>query len=316
VPLVPAVGRQAARLLADRLLPGGQHAVRVPAVPAPVLRGVGLAAVAAVGVSGGAVALVDATGSAPAGASTRLAVPDAVVPAPTLVAAGRSVLTVPVPEVATAAQGADGTLLDPAALSRAVARAQADARRFADKARVDEGRAVATQDGTEERAEDDDEDADEDERSAEERRTADRAERVGRAADPERTAPEASAACDLDTGQLGAVKPHVRTAAEFLGCAFDEPTVLGVAGRAGTSDHPRGRALDFMVDRVTGDRLAACALRNREELGISYVIWRQRIDTGSGFRAMADRGGATANHFDHVHVSFEPDAGTGDPLGC
>ena len=59
-----------------------------------------------------------------------------------------------------------------------------------------------------------------------------------------------------------------------------------------------------MVDRATGDRLAACALENREELGISYVIWRQRIDTGSGFRAMPDRGGATANHFDHVHASF------------
>jgi hypothetical protein len=64
---------------------------------------------------------------------------------------------------------------------------------------------------------------------------------------------------------------------------------------------------------VTGDQLAACALRNREALGVSYVIGRQRIDTGSGFRAMPDRGSPTANHFDHVHVSFEPGAGTGSP---
>ena len=92
--------------------------------------------------------------------------------------------------------------------------------------------------------------------------------------------------------------------------------MLGVAGRSNASDHPKGRALDFMVDRATGDQLAACALRNREELGVSYVIWRQRIDTGSGFRPMADRGSPTANHFDHVHVSFEPGAGTGSPVSC
>jgi len=108
----------------------------------------------------------------------------------------------------------------------------------------------------------------------------------------------------------------VRSAAQFLGCTFGEPTVLGVAGRSNASDHPRGRALDFMVDRATGDRLAACAIRHREELGISYVIWRQRIDTGSGFRPMADRGSPTANHFDHVHVSFEPGAGSGSPISC
>jgi hypothetical protein len=92
--------------------------------------------------------------------------------------------------------------------------------------------------------------------------------------------------------------------------------VLGVAGRANASDHPRGLAVDFMVDRATGDKLAACALRDREALGISYVIWRQRIDTGSGFRAMPDRGSPTANHFDHVHVSFEPGVTPGDPATC
>ena len=37
-----------------------------------------------------------------------------------------------------------------------------------------------------------------------------------------------------------------------------------------------------------------------------YIIWRQRyydIRTGAGWRMMADRGGVTANHYDHVHVS-------------
>jgi hypothetical protein len=121
--------------------------------------------------------------------------------------------------------------------------------------------------------------------------------------------------CGLNTSQLGAVKSHVRTAATFLGCQYGKPTVLGVAGRAGTSDHPSGKALDFMVDRSTGNALADCALRNQEALGISYVIWRQRINFGSGWEAMEDRGSPTANHMDHVHVSFESAAG-GRPRTC
>lgn len=121
--------------------------------------------------------------------------------------------------------------------------------------------------------------------------------------------------CGISTSGLGAVKPHVRAAAQLLGCRFGEPTMYGVAGRAGTSDHPSGLAVDFMVDRPTGDALAACALSNRAALGITYVIWRQRINFGQGWQAMEDRGGITANHFDHVHVSFGPAAG-GAPKVC
>jgi len=121
--------------------------------------------------------------------------------------------------------------------------------------------------------------------------------------------------CGISTSGLGAVQPHVRAAAQFLGCRFGEPTMYGVAGRAGTSDHPSGRAVDFMVDPATGDRLAACALKNRAALGITYVIWQQRINFGSGWQPMEDRGGVTANHYDHVHVSFGAAAG-GSPTGC
>ena len=121
--------------------------------------------------------------------------------------------------------------------------------------------------------------------------------------------------CGIDTSDLGAVKPHVRTAARFLGCQFGEPTMYGVAGRAGMSDHPSGHAVDFMVDRATGDRLAACALSNRAALGITYVIWRQRINFGKGWQSMEDRGSVTANHYDHVHVSFGASAG-GPPNVC
>jgi hypothetical protein len=136
----------------------------------------------------------------------------------------------------------------------------------------------------------------------------------------DKKAAEAEAAkhprCGLDESDLGKVKSHVRQAAEILGCMYDKPTMYGVAGRAGHSDHPNGLAVDFMVDTATGNDLAECVLRNQDALGVKYVIWRQRINFGSGWKAMEDRGGETANHFDHVHVSFNSGAGDGDFGGC
>jgi Membrane protein involved in colicin uptake len=122
--------------------------------------------------------------------------------------------------------------------------------------------------------------------------------------------------CGLNESGLGAVKPHVRTAAQLLGCRFGKPTMYGVGGRSGTSDHPGGKAVDFMVDRATGDALAACALRNKDALGITYVIWRQRINYGKGWQPMEDRGSVTANHYDHVHISFGNSGSATSLQGC
>jgi hypothetical protein len=46
-------------------------------------------------------------------------------------------------------------------------------------------------------------------------------------------------------------------------------------------------------------------IANQDALGVSYAIWNQRINTGSGWKGMEDRGGVTANHEDHVHISFD-----------
>jgi hypothetical protein len=137
------------------------------------------------------------------------------------------------------------------------------------------------------------------------------------AADADDAADEASGRpdCGLDTSVLGPAKSHVRAAAQQLGCVFGRPDMHGVAGRAGASDHPAGLAVDFMVDRSTGDALASCALANMDALGIKYVIWEQRINHGNGWKPMEDRGGDTANHFDHVHISFERSGG-GTLQGC
>jgi len=85
-----------------------------------------------------------------------------------------------------------------------------------------------------------------------------------------------------------------------------ESNVLGRAGRAGASDHPAGLALDFMTraNVALGRQLADYVVAHRAELHVSYVIYRQRINLGSGWKAMEDRGSPTANHMDHVHVSF------------
>ena len=133
------------------------------------------------------------------------------------------------------------------------------------------------------------------------------------AAAPAKAAPK-TGACDLDTSGLGEVKSWVGDAAQFLGCAFGRPDMLGVGSRGNTSDHPGGKALDLMTsDKARGDAIAECALANADDLGVTYVIWQQRMNTGSGWEAMEDRGGATANHMDHVHVSFDDSPGSGAP---
>lgn len=112
--------------------------------------------------------------------------------------------------------------------------------------------------------------------------------------------------CAPDLAGLNGVKTWVSTAGVELRCIFDVHTVGGLGGRPNVSDHPRGLAVDFMTaGGVDGDHLADYALRYKDDLKIKYVIWKQRINYGDGWHGMANRGSATANHFDHVHISFD-----------
>ena len=62
-----------------------------------------------------------------------------------------------------------------------------------------------------------------------------------------------------------------------------------------------------------GDAIASFVKANYRELGVSEVIWSQQIWTveraSDGWRWMEDRGSATANHYDHVHVTVYGNSG-------
>ena len=86
--------------------------------------------------------------------------------------------------------------------------------------------------------------------------------------------------------------------------------VYGYRGGADAQDHGLGKALDCMTkNQEKGDAIAAWS---KEQPGFHYCIWQQRIwnidmptRDGDGWHKMENRGGATANHMDHVHVSFK-----------
>lgn len=85
------------------------------------------------------------------------------------------------------------------------------------------------------------------------------------------------------------------------------PAVSAWGGLSGSGNHGAGRALDIMCTGSRGDAIADYVRSNASALGVSEVIWAQRIWTvqrgSEGWRPMEDRGSGTANHYDHVHVS-------------
>ncbi len=88
--------------------------------------------------------------------------------------------------------------------------------------------------------------------------------------------------------------------------AFPEITSYG--GWSNHGEHSSGRAIDIMVSDVElGTAIAEFLRTHASELHLYDVIWRQRIWTpvraSEGWRSMPSRGSATANHYDHVHVS-------------
>jgi LysM repeat protein len=130
------------------------------------------------------------------------------------------------------------------------------------------------------------------------------------AAAPAATA-TATAAASI-TNSAGSVAPQVQAAADRVVSdvpGADSITIGGTrASAADPNGHPAGLALDYMVgsDAALGDAIVEYHIAHWDELGVDYIIWQQRIlNSPDGvWKAMADRGSATANHMDHPHVNY------------
>lgn len=121
---------------------------------------------------------------------------------------------------------------------------------------------------------------------------------------------------DADAGSAVIDGPAVQSHVRFFA---DEACRVVQACRAATREGHEPSAdlaLDFPIseafgklptdDYAFGDRLADFAISDMARYRIEYVIYRQRINDGSGWAPMEDRGSITENHLDHVHVSFLP----------
>jgi len=88
------------------------------------------------------------------------------------------------------------------------------------------------------------------------------------------------------------------------------------------SDHYTGHALDFMVstgkaatgsELALGNSIALWFTANPHVFNVKYVIWFDRINTGTGWRPYGDPSSTnnTKQHRDHPHVSFYDQASVG-----
>ncbi len=111
--------------------------------------------------------------------------------------------------------------------------------------------------------------------------------------------------CTNGTSVSPGVSPNIVKVHEAVCAAFPEITTYGTF--RGDGEHSQGIAVDIMVSGARGWEVAEFVRENYAALGVSYLIYSQKIwsveRSGEGWRPMSDRGSATANHYDHVHVT-------------
>jgi hypothetical protein len=111
--------------------------------------------------------------------------------------------------------------------------------------------------------------------------------------------------CTNGTSVPAGVSENIKKVHAAVCAAFPEITTYGTF--RGDGEHAQGIAVDIMVSGDRGDQVAEFVKEHYSELGVSYLIYSQRIWSvqrgGEGWRGMSDRGSTTANHYDHVHVT-------------
>ncbi|MBA4023915.1 MAG: transglycosylase [Gordonia sp.] len=148
------------------------------------------------------------------------------------------------------------------------------------------------------------------------------------AAPPKPAAPEAA----KDPGPLPPLMPPKGSEAHFqvdsvrlaraITVKFPQITTIGGwrEDGGGYQDHPDGRAVDIMIPNYTaadgialGDQVNKYVHDNKDHFQVVYTIWRQEyFPANAPASKMDSRGGATADHYDHVHVTV---VGGGYPKG-
>lgn len=115
---------------------------------------------------------------------------------------------------------------------------------------------------------------------------------------------------------LAGLKPNGKLVVQAVAAKFPAiTTVYGVRTGDDAQDHALGLGVDVMIDqyrtpagRALGQQVADYLKAHHRELGIHYLMWNHQIwnvdRDAEGWRNVADRGGDTANHLDHVHVSL------------
>ncbi|MBS45736.1 MAG: hypothetical protein CMH83_21685 [Nocardioides sp.] len=113
--------------------------------------------------------------------------------------------------------------------------------------------------------------------------------------------------CTNGTSVPSSVAENVKLVHAAVCANFPSITTYGTWRVGDGGDHGTGHAVDVMVSGELGWQIANFLRDNYADLGIKYLIYSQQIWSlergGEGWRGMSDRGGATANHYDHVHVS-------------
>jgi hypothetical protein len=123
-----------------------------------------------------------------------------------------------------------------------------------------------------------------------------------------------SAPCPGDSAVESGLTPDAIRVHRALCARYPQISSFG-GRRASSGFHGTGQAVDVMIaSSSVGWDIANWTRSNASKLGVSEVIYYQKIWTvqrsSEGWRPMEDRGSATANHYDHVHVSVYGNRGT------
>ncbi len=112
----------------------------------------------------------------------------------------------------------------------------------------------------------------------------------------------------VPSGSVLGLQPEAMVVYRAVMARWDVKNVGGWRARS-LSVHQFGRAIDFMTYGNTSQGYAVrdFLVAHAKEFGVDHIIYRQQIWTPyrPTWRHMADRGSATANHMDHVHVAVK-----------